>query len=163
MTRKQIMLCALMAGVSTLGIVGLASAATGTKPASLAAEIASKFHLNQSEVQAVIDQHHGEMRAYHEDNYEERLSQAVKDGKITEDQKKALLAKHDELMKFMDSLQDKTPAERRDAMKAKLDELHKWAEDNHIPPRFLMGPGMGMGMRHFGGGHMMHVDEPSDQ
>jgi hypothetical protein len=150
MTKKHLIATAVIAGVSTLGIIGLASAAT-SQPGSLASEIAQKFHLNQSDVQAVIDQHRTEAQGSREQKYEERLTQAVTDGKLTSAQKDQILAKHKELMSFMDSLKGKTPAERRTAMEQKRTELQQWAKDNKIPAGYLGGFGHGFGHR-FGEG-----------
>ena len=82
------------------------------------------------------------------------------DGKITQAQADLITAKHAELKTFMESLKDKTAAERMEAMKTKMDELKQWAEDNDIPLQYLhlgmkgphgkFGPRMGMPFRHFG-------------
>jgi hypothetical protein len=53
----------------------------------------------------------------------------------------------------MMSLKDKTPAERRAAIKNNMAELKKWASDNNLPAGYLGGLGRGMG--HGMGGHMM--------
>ena len=63
-------------------------------------------------------------------------------------------------------MQSKTEQERRDMMKARLDELKQWEKDNDIPGGYLMphggpgGPGMGRGMGH---GRGMIGDDPQQQ
>jgi hypothetical protein len=75
------------------------------------------------------DAKHAEMQA----KAEERLVQAVTDGKITAAQKAAIIAKHAEMKAFRESLKDKTKEERKVAMEAKKAELDKWRTDNGIP------------------------------
>ncbi len=136
----------------------VASAAddTGTQT-SLVQKLADTFHVDKSKVQAVFDEHHTEKRAEMEKRYEERLTQAVTDGKITVEQKTKLLAKHEELVAKMeaqkDTFQDKTHEERRAAMEAHRTELETWAKDNDIDIKWLAP----MGGHHvkFGGPGMM--------
>jgi hypothetical protein len=151
MTKKHLIIASIIVGASTLSIAGLASAATA-KPDSLAAEIAQKFHLKESDVQSVIDTHRGEMQSYRESHYEDRLAQAVKDGKLTAAQKDQILAKRKELQDFAATLKDKSPADRRTAMQQKLDETRAWEKSNMIPAGYLGGLGNGFG-HHFGAGH----------
>jgi hypothetical protein len=125
---------------------------TGAGSNSLAAKIAAAFHLNQADVQKVIDQNRQDHQAKMEQNYEDRLSQAVTDGKITSAQKDLILAKHKEVASFVESLQGKTPQERRDAMKAEVQQVQQWAKDNNVPFNLVMPAHRGMGMR--------HMDEP---
>lgn len=147
MTKKHIMAAAVLVGVGTLGIAGLASAASMTATDTLAGKLAQKFNLKESDVQAVIDDHKSEYKAEHEQKYEDRLTQAVKDGKLTADQKAKVLAKHNEIKSFMDTLRDKTPDERRTALKQKMDDVRAWEKANSIPMGYLVGmvPGKGHG------------------
>lgn len=125
---------------------------TGTGHESLAAKIASAFHLNQADVQKVIDQNRQDHQAQMEQRYEDRLNQAVTDGKITPAQKDLILAKHKEVASFIEGLQGKTAQERRDAMKTEIQQVQQWAKDNNVPFNLVMPPHRGMGMR--------HMDEP---
>ncbi len=77
-------------------IVGVASAETSSSSSSLVDKVAEKFNLNKDEVRNGFDENRTERQAEHEQHYEERLTQAVKDGKLTEDQKSKVLAKHKE-------------------------------------------------------------------
>jgi hypothetical protein len=43
------------------------------------------------------------------------------------------------MLTFRESLKDKSEDERKEAIKANRDELKKWAEDNKIPLRFMLG------------------------
>lgn len=78
---------------------------------------------------------HFEHRAERVNN---RLDQAVKNGKITTEQKAAIETKLQELKQFRETLKDMTPQQRRDAMKQKMQELKDWAKANSIPVGLLM-------------------------
>lgn len=113
---------------------------------SLAGKIATKFNLNQDEVQAVIDEEHEAKAAEFQQKYEERLSQAVTDGKLTSEQKDQILTKMGEVKTRMEALKSETnDSTRRDEMKNLHDELKQWAKDNDIPKQYVMPVGGGHG------------------
>lgn len=151
----------LVTGASTIvglaSFAGVASAASNSSTdssssggtQSLVDKIATKFNLNKSDVQAVFDEDRSAHEAERQQKLEERLSQAVTDGKITSDQKDQILAKLKDMQTYMDSIKDKSADERRSLMKTKMDELRQWAEDNglgdYLPMMHGHGPrGMGM-------------------
>ncbi len=156
MNKRKMILAAVAAGtISAAGIAGLASADSAiTKPASLATEIAQKFGLKTADVQSVINQHKTEMQGYREQGYEARLQADVTAGKITAAQESLILAKHDELQTFMESLKGDTPAARKTAMIQEMTSIRAWEKANNIPPGYLggFGPGRGFGHR-FGDGN----------
>jgi hypothetical protein len=126
----------------------------------IAQRIAQRFNLNKGDVQKVFDEvaqeRHDRMHA----NLEERLNQAVKDGKITDVQKTAILGKLDEWKnnrQDFETFKDKTPEERKQIMDERKSELEKWAKDNGLTLQTLhelVGQGsFGFGMR--GGMHGM--------
>lgn len=132
--------------------------------ANLVKAITEKFGLNQAEVQQVFEEHHTQMQQQHQADEATRLSQAVTDGKLTQDQADKITAKRAELQAQRES--DKTKfesmsdSERQAAMKAKMDELKQWATDNNIPAGYLpFGGGRGghggPGGMHKGMGGMM--------
>ena len=145
--------CALVVGVTGV------SAASAGKPASLASEIASAFHLNQGDVQKVIDQHRGEMQTYRQEQDKTRLDQAVTDGKITSDQETKILDEQKVIQSDMASIKDKTGTDRKTAMDAERTKIQQWAKDNHIPLHYLAPFGIG---RHGMGPGMMHHDNDGD-
>lgn len=146
-----------LGGVAGSGIVSAATPGNGSPSgqSNLVDAIASKFNLNKSDVQAVFDQNRQNREAERQQKFEARLDRAVKDGKITSAQKDQILAKQAELKSYMESIKDKSPKERHQLMKTKLDELKAWAKENNIPLQYL-GPG---GVH---GSHGRHMDE-SDQ
>jgi polyhydroxyalkanoate synthesis regulator phasin len=141
-------------GLSSLGVAGLASAATDTGSSTLVDKIAQKFNLNKDEVQKVFDEQHEVRRAEMRQKRTDTIARAVKDGKISQEKADQLTAKLKELESFMDGLKDKTHQERHEAMKTKMDELRNWADENGIPDSLLRGPRGGHGH-----GHRMHGPE----
>jgi hypothetical protein len=130
---KKSQLIGLSTMAVTLGVVGLtsfASAATSTSSTSLVDKIATKFGLSKTDVQAVFDEQKAERQAEHKAEVSERLQDLVDDGKITAEQKTKIEAKHEE---------------QQAAREAERTELEKWATDNGIELRYLMG-GRGHGM-----------------
>ncbi len=123
---------------------------------SLVNKISTKFGLNKAEVQAVFDEEHQAREAEMKQREEQRLSQLVTDGKITEAQKQLILSKRQELMAERQSerenFQKMTEEERRATMEKHSKALQEWAQANGIDPQYLqpMGPkGRGMGGRMF--------------
>lgn len=163
---KTLITVGAAAGVSMLLVAGIASAQTPTGT-TLAEKIAQKFNVDKGQVQKMLDSERTEHQAEPQKRYEERLAQAVKDGKLTEEQKSKLLTKHKELQAQMENnhkalrsaretAEDKTDAERKQLMeqkKTKMDtlrtEVEKWEKDNNIPTGYLMGDSKRFGS----GGH----------
>ncbi len=163
MQTKKIVLAAsaiTVLGLSSLTALHANRAYAAPNSSSLIDRLVQRFNLNRDDVQAVMNEHHAEIMEGHEQGMKNRLAQIVKDGKITQAQADLITAKHAELKTFMESMEDKTMEERREAMKTKMDELKKWAQDNNIPSQYLrMGmkgphgkpePRNGASFRHFG-------------
>ena len=115
---------------------------TSTDPfTSLIQKIAQKFNLKEEDVKTVFESHREERQKEMQQKYLDYLTQAVKDGKITEAQKQLLISKHDEI-------KDKRE-ENRENRQAEITALNKWATDNKVDIKYLMpfGKGHGMGMR----------------
>lgn len=145
--------CALIVGATSV------SAASAGKPASLASEIASAFHLNQSDVQKVLDQHQDEVQTYRQEQDKTRLDQAVKDGKITSAQEAQILDEQKVIQSDMAAIKGKTGSDRRTAMEAERTKIEQWAKANSIPLRYLAPFGIG---RHGLGHGLMHPDNDGD-
>ncbi len=93
---------------------------------TLADRIATKFNLNKSEVEAVFDTYKSEKMAERQADEAARLQSLVDKGTITADQKATIEAKQAELQTTRES--------ERTA-------LEKWATDNGIDVKYLMGGG----------------------
>jgi hypothetical protein len=137
MKRKSLIVAAAVATLGVAGTTGLsiANAATDTSSdptSSLVQKIADKFKLNKSDVQAVFDEQRSEMEAKHEQEVKDNLTQAVTDGKITQDQADKITAKLKEIQTNRDAMKDKTVTERQQARQQNRDDMKQWAQDNGI-------------------------------
>lgn len=124
----------------------VASAESSTNGNSLVDKIATTFNLNKDEVQKVFDEDRQTHESERQAKTKERLEQAVKDGKLTQEQVDKILAKQQEMESSMNDLRDQTEEERKAAMETKRTELEEWAKNNNIPDEFahfLRGPGPG--------------------
>jgi hypothetical protein len=118
-------------------------------------KVASRFNLNKADVQAVFDEARQEDMAKFHAAAEIQLTQLVTDGKLTEAQKQAIIAKRQELHAAHEShketMADLGSDEHLAAMKAQHEALQAWAEQNDIPLEYVMPFGRGKGPR---GNHM---------
>ncbi len=132
------------------------------------------FGLDRTKVDKVLGDFKQEREAQRKAMLEQKLSQDVKDGKITAKQKDAILKKMDELQNEMknkiETFKALTPQERRQAMQKQRTDLEAWAKQNGLDLRqlrFMFGGHMrggfergfgGPGFKGFGPGHF----DPSD-
>ena len=142
--KKPLIIAGAVATIGVAGVTGLgtASAASDTSGSNkLVDKIATKFNLDKSEVEAVFQEEKSEREAERQQKAEERLDKLVAEGKLTEDQKSKILAKHAELRAQMEkgqgSLKDKTKEEMRALMQERQEELKAWAEQQGIPVKYL--------------------------
>lgn len=145
-------------GILTATHVSAETALEGSSPMNAMVEkIATRFGLNQDEVQAVFDEQHEEFQAERATEYLARLDELVAAGTITDAQKQLLVAKHSELQEKRESqrgqMHDLSPEERRATMEAERQSLQDWATQNDIDLESVMfgegrgrgqGPGRGM-------------------
>ncbi len=150
-TIKRIILpTLLLTGALAVGALGISrvSAEEMTSYPPVVQKLAERFGLNVEEVEAVFEEeranHHAEMLT----NFEDRLSEAVTNGKITEAQKQAILDKHEEMQAKMDEFRDLTGQERKAKMDAWHTELRAWAQSQSIDLPFMeFGRGFGKGFK----------------
>lgn len=156
MTKKSIAVitAATIIGVGTIGVTStFAQGKTNTNPMdTLVQKIATKFHLKQSDVQAVFDEVRTERQVSMQKANDDRQSQLVKDRKITNAQKQLILQKQKEMQaereKNEGGRRNLTPDEKRSQMDARRTELEKWAKQNNINIQYIMpqdGRGRGFG------------------
>ena len=154
---KSLLVSGLATGavVTTLAASSLVSAEqTGSNgQQNLIQKIAQRFNLNEDEVEAVFEENREERHAEFEQKFEEKLSGYVEDGKLTEEQKDKIIAKHKEMQEDREANREQfknmTHEERHAAMEEKRSELEKWAEENDIPIEYMR---FGHGHKH--GRHM---------
>lgn len=147
---------AAIIGIGGLSLANRASADTTSTPhESIIERLAAKFNLSKSDIESVFNEerkaHQAEMTA----KLEERLTQAVTDGKITEEQRALILQKHEELQSERESdrenWQNMTREERQTEMQKRHDELSAWLEANNIPTDLFPGSGDRDGNSRHGG------------
>lgn len=141
----------LLLPVFTLALVGLAvfgvsqvqAQSQQVKYPSIIQKLVERFGLKESDVQAVFDEARQERQLQMQARLEEGLNQAVKDGKITEFQKQAILAKHKELQEKRSqnkqNWQNMTPEQRRQATQEQKQELKSWVSQNDIDLKYFFG------------------------
>lgn len=145
--KKPLIAAALMSTLG-IGVVGVGSAFAASSPdkaelgpkaemTAIVNAIAAKFNLNAADVQQVVtDEHKQFVTERHdaiEQKFTDKITQAVKDGKLTQTQADMLTAKKAEVKTFIQSLEGKPAAERQAAIKIEAAALKAWANDNHLP------------------------------
>lgn len=123
--------------------VSKVNAQTNTPRFGLVQAIASKFNLDQTQVQTVVDQYRqtekqnrgNEMR----NNHENQLAKLVTEGKITEVQKQAIVAEITTLRaKYsLERSKNLTPTERKAQMEKHQAEIKTWAQSQGIDPTLV--------------------------
>lgn len=130
-------------GLAVLGVSQVKAQGQQGKYPLIIQKLVERFGLKESDVQAVFDEVRQERQLQMQERFEERLDQAVKDGKITESQKQAILAKHKELaekrLQNPKDWQNMTPEQRRQAMQEQKKELESWASQNGIDLKYFFG------------------------
>jgi len=151
MKRKQkVALGLAVAAISTITLLGTGIASANAGDESVAARIATKFNLNQTEVQKVVDEYRLEHQADREVERTANLQAKVDAGTITAEQKTLIENRLKELdaERLANKDQDLTHEERQTQMQASRDALKQWATDNGIDLKLVLpGNGMGMGQK----------------
>lgn len=154
--KNKILISSLVVGlVSFAGVLGLQKVrAEDTNNFSpLIQRIVEKFNLNKDEVSGVVSNFRGEQQKLRQQDITDRLAQAVKDGKITEDQKNTILAKVTEWQSQMGTMNSLTVEERRTKMNEHRTEMQEWEKNTGIDLQGILGKGAG-GTRGLGMGMM---------
>lgn len=160
MISKKIFLSALgllLVGSALISVnaVNAVNAQNNITVPDIVQRIAQRFNLNQSDVQKVFDEAHQEKRTQMQTKLEDRLNQAIKDGKITEAQKTAILNKLQEQKNNKPSIEqfkNQTPEQRKQAMQQKKTEFENWVKQNGLTLQTLQEI-LGHGGKGFWMGH----------
>jgi hypothetical protein len=141
--KKSLLVLGAVTGIGLAGITGLGVASAATDTASGASNIIDKlsarFNLDKDDVKVVFEEERAEREAEQQQRTQDRLDQAVKDGKLTEEQKAKILAKLEELRVKREEWKNVAPEGRSGAKMELHQSLEQWAKDNNIPMHYLMG------------------------
>ena len=154
--KKQLLITLAVFGIILLAGISV-KAQEGNFHSDIISKIAQKFNLKESDVSAVFEDVHKEHQAQRQAQIEEKLTQAVKDGKITEAQKQAILKKHEEMQANKpdpEEFGNLTVEQRQQKMQEKRTEMESWASANGLDLQTmheLIGFGKGFGR----GGHWL--------
>lgn len=151
MLTKNTLLKMIALGIISFGVISSGTVYAAETPnaqdtmfSKLVSKIAAAFNLDSSKVDAVVKEvqkeHQAERQAEMKQKQEEHLSTLVSEGKITESQKKAIIAKTEELRKahIPGTMKNMTQEERKAAMEQHRSELKSWADSQGIDPQYLM-------------------------
>lgn len=130
--KKLIITSAIVGSAGLAGIGATAMAATSSNSGgypSIVQRIASTFGLDPAKVNAVFQQQHQDNQAARQAKLKTTLDQAVKDGKLTQDQEDKLIA---EINTLHSQLKADTKADRRQDRRDLRAQLERWAKDNGI-------------------------------
>jgi folate-dependent phosphoribosylglycinamide formyltransferase PurN len=150
--KKEIIIPSLVLGaIACTGLYGVSSAsvsADGTGRNAIVQKIAEKFNLNADEVQTVFKEDRKAHQVQMQEKQEERLAQAVSEGKLSGEQKQLIIDKMAELKTERDAnqgnSQDLTKEERQAERKAHQEEMTAWLTENGIDQQYLGGHQGGM-------------------
>ncbi|MDD3888067.1 MAG: hypothetical protein PHN19_04815 [Patescibacteria group bacterium] len=127
---------------SILGIAGIGKVkANSEQKDSFIQKLATKFNLNQDEVQKFFDEFRQERHQEMQKNMEEKLDQAVKNNKITNEQKGKILEKMQEMKKEGN---DQSSSKKGQSRQLHKEEMEKWAQENNIDLNLLRPFGKGL-------------------
>ncbi len=154
--KKKLILPVIMATVIGVSILGATPAHAQTADSSpfqsLIQKIVEKFGLKQADVEAVFEEHRNQMHEQMQERMSAKLDDAVKNGKITEEQKQLILKKHEEMKaereKNRDTWQNMTQEERKAEHEKRQAEMKTWAESNGIDLDLFFGFKGGHGFGH---------------
>lgn len=149
-TKILIILAALGVIGSALYLSQPALAEGGSGYSAIIQKLVERFGLDAGEVEEVFVEHRGEMRAEKQARLEERLDEAVAEGKITQEQREALEAKKAEMKENWEEMKDLSWEERKEVKSAHWKEMKAWAEENGIDMKELFGFMGGFKKGHFG-------------
>ena len=156
MNKKKIVVPALALSVLLGGTVAGTQIASADEAEhqSFASRIAERFGIDESEVETFMEEQRTERQEERQAMFEERLTEAVENGELTEEQKNLIIEKHAEMQSEREDNRperdgEKPTEEEREAMKTEREErraeLESWAEENGIDMEYFTGDKEGRG------------------
>lgn len=96
--------------------------------------LAAKLGVSEDKVKEAFNSMKAEREAQMKTSLETKLTQAVKDGKISDAQKQAIITKFGQEKNKIDptTFKDMTPAQRKAEMEKRKTDLEAWAKENNL-------------------------------
>lgn len=152
---KNLLITAAVTLVLGGGLIYAVKSASASEPhQDMVSFLAQKLGIGEDKVKDALTAFRGERQSQMQTRFEDKLTQLVKGGKITEVQKQAILTKMAELKtkreEYKGTWKNMSPEDRKNAMQKERDDLNAWAKANGIDLKYLFGFGRGFGfkMRH---------------
>lgn len=126
MKNKQVLMVVVAVAMLLLGLGAGAMAVMAVNPTTsttyppIVENLAKRFNTEPSDVKKVFDDTREERRQQMITRFEENLNTAVKEGKITKDQKNYILDRQKSIWKKMDEI------------RTLREELNSWAQENNV-------------------------------
>ena len=140
----------LMAVLVLANVQSVSASNSSRKKGDFAQVLAEKFNLDQEEVEQTLQEFHhdkyGENEQRRRDHFEDRLEQAVIEGKLTEAQSYAILEKFEEMHNRLEELYDQDLSEdEMHELKADIhEEMQAWSEDQGVDFEMFLRTGQKM-------------------
>jgi hypothetical protein len=134
MNKKTKLLTVALATVVGLGLLGAKAVRAneeGRYP-PIVYKLVERFNLNEGEVMEVFDETREERREQMQEMFLGKLGEAVENGKITAEQKEAILEKHKEMRIGKEDFFNLSPEEKREVMQEKHEKMETWAQENGL-------------------------------
>lgn len=152
-----------MTGILAIGAIRVLPVTAQNKSTHppIVQKLAEKFGLDEDAVMEVFEETYAERQAMALTHFEDRLNNALAEGKITESQKQAIMDKHEEVQaRMFDIRSQSTSKEQMHEQMADLrNEVTQWAESEGIDiPFFGLERGFGKNMGHARGQRMMFAN-----
>jgi len=126
----------VLLGGASFAVVKASAEETRPHHQTIIEKLVERFGLNQEEVEQLFDEVREERQAQMKAQHQEKLNALVEEGKITEEQKQAIIAKHEEMQaekqENFGAWKDLDPEERRAKKQEHREEMQTWAEENGI-------------------------------
>ncbi len=143
MDKKIKLLTVALATVVGLGLLGAKAVRANEegKYPPIVYKLVERFNLNEGEVIEVFDEARGEHREQMQEMFQGKFDEAVESGKITAEQKEAILEKHEEMRIEKEDFFNLSPEEKREVMQEKHGEMEAWAQENGLEVSDFFGLG----------------------
>lgn len=136
----------LIGGIFAYGFNSVRAETSQSELSPMIQKLVEKFNLNKDDVSKFVTEQKTVNQQERQKEFEDKLAQLVKDKKLTESQKTALVAKHNEMKANRQNIKDTTREERQTKMKAEREAYEAWAKSQGIDLSLLKPMGRGLGM-----------------